>query len=173
MSATVGAALKKIAVALLTDKKVLKVVRGIVLGILIIIAMPIAAVLGIFSGSIHVDTDALRQQVVEQLTAEEQAKLKRVEDTMNTVEMQMKKKGFNNRVKEAQVLYTMVLSDYAADKGFAEKLVGCFEKKQTDVQLVEKINAAFGTSLTAEDFGKAMSGIRAKTQTTLKQTGGK
>ena len=34
MSATVGASLKKIAVSLLTDKNVLKVVGGIVLGIL-------------------------------------------------------------------------------------------------------------------------------------------
>ena len=37
MSAAVGAALKKIAVALLTDKRVLKTLGGIILGILIII----------------------------------------------------------------------------------------------------------------------------------------
>ena len=35
MSATVAAALKKIAVALLTDKKALKTIGGIVLGVLI------------------------------------------------------------------------------------------------------------------------------------------
>ena len=35
MSATVAAALKKIAVAILTDKKALKTVGGIILGILI------------------------------------------------------------------------------------------------------------------------------------------
>ena len=44
MSATVAAALKKIAVALLTDKKALKTIGGIVLGVLIIIIMPIVAV---------------------------------------------------------------------------------------------------------------------------------
>ena len=37
MSATVAAALKKIAVYILTDKKALKVVGGIILGIIIII----------------------------------------------------------------------------------------------------------------------------------------
>ena len=52
MSATVGAALKKIAVSLLTDKKVLKVVGGIVLGIIIIIVMPIVAIVSIFNGTI-------------------------------------------------------------------------------------------------------------------------
>lgn len=41
MSATMGAALKKIAVALLTDKKVIKTIGGIVLGIIIIVVMPI------------------------------------------------------------------------------------------------------------------------------------
>ena len=41
MSATIGAALKKIAVALLTDKKVIKTIGGIVLGIIIIVVMPI------------------------------------------------------------------------------------------------------------------------------------
>ena len=45
MSATVAAALKKIAVYILTDKKALKVVGGIILGIIIIIIMPIVALL--------------------------------------------------------------------------------------------------------------------------------
>ena len=36
MSATIGAALKKIAVALLTDKKVIKTIGGIIIGIIII-----------------------------------------------------------------------------------------------------------------------------------------
>ena len=57
MSATVAAALKKIAVYILTDKKALKVVGGIILGIIIIIIMPIVALLGIFTGSVDIDTD--------------------------------------------------------------------------------------------------------------------
>ena len=56
MSATVAAALKKIAVYILTDKKALKVVGGIILGIIIIIIMPIVALLGIFTGSVDIDT---------------------------------------------------------------------------------------------------------------------
>ena len=59
MSATVAAALKKIAVYILTDKKALKVVGGIILGIIIIIIMPIVALLGIFTGSVDIDTDRL------------------------------------------------------------------------------------------------------------------
>ena len=41
MSATIGAALKKIAVALLTNPKVIKTIFGIVIGIIIIVVMPI------------------------------------------------------------------------------------------------------------------------------------
>ena len=59
MSATVAAALKKIAIYVLTDKKALKVIGGIVLGIIIIIIMPIVAVVSIFNGNIEIDTDRL------------------------------------------------------------------------------------------------------------------
>ena len=57
MSATIGAALKKIAVSLLTDKKVIKIIGGIIIGIIIIVVMPIVAVVSIFNGSMDIDTD--------------------------------------------------------------------------------------------------------------------
>lgn len=163
MSATVAAALKKIAVALLTDPKILKTVIGIVLGIIVIIIMPIVAVVSIFNGSIEIDTDRLQTMVVENLSDEEQAKLQVVEDTMYAIEDGMKAAGFGGRVKEAQVLYVLALSDYAGQEGFADKLVGCFAEAQTDEQLIAAVNAAFGTQLTAEDFGKVMGNIRAVT----------
>ena len=71
MSATVAAALKKIAVALLTDKKALKTIGGIVLGVLIIIIMPIVAVVSLFNGGIEIDTDRLQTMVVENLSADD------------------------------------------------------------------------------------------------------
>lgn len=49
MSATVAAALKKIAVAILTDKKLRKAVLGIVLGIIIIVIMPVVAVIALLT----------------------------------------------------------------------------------------------------------------------------
>lgn len=162
MSATVAAALKKIAVYLLTDKKALKVVGGIVLGIIIIIIMPIVAVVSIFNGDINIDTDRLQTMVVENLSAEEQVKLQFVEDTMYAIEDEMTAAGFDDqRVKEAQVLYVLALSDYAAEDGFVSKLVGCFAQGQSDAQLISAVNAAFGTDLSAEDFSKVMNSIRA------------
>lgn len=161
MSATVGAALKKIAVALLTDKRVLKTLGGIVLGILIIIIMPIVAVISVFNGTIELDTDALQQQIVVQMTAEQKEELQFIEDTMNAIETEMTKAGFPERVKEAQVLFVLALSDYASEPDFVTKLVGCFVKDQTDEQLIAKVNEIFETELKPEDFSHVMSGIRA------------
>lgn len=163
MSATVAAALKKAAVYILTDKKALKTVLGIVLGVIIIIIMPILAVLGVFNGNIEIDTDRLQQMVVENLSAEEQAKLQFVEDTMYGIETAMKDAGMNGKTKEAQVIYILALSDKAHESDFISKLVGCFSADQTDEQLISSINSAFGTQLTVDDFSNVMKNIRAVT----------
>ena len=162
MSATVAAALKKIVVAILTDKKARKVVLGIILGILIILVMPLAANIAIFNGDINIDTNRLQTLVVQNLSAEEQAKLQRVEDLMYEIEDRMTEAGFDNqRVKEAQVLYVLALSDYSEADGFVDKLVGCFADGQTDAQLISAVNSAFGTNLSVDEFTKVMSAIRA------------
>lgn len=75
MSATIAAALKKLAVYILTDKKTLKIAIGIILGVIIIIIMPIVAVVSIFNGDINIDTDRLQTMVVQNLSAEDKVKL--------------------------------------------------------------------------------------------------
>ena len=163
MSATVAAALKKIAVAVLTNKKLRRVVLGIILGIIIIVMMPMVAILSIFSGDIDIDTDRLQDIVIEEMSDEEKAKLQTVEDMMNAIESAMTEKGFTaERTKEAQVLYTLALYDYAKADDFVDKLVGCFDEGQSDEQLIAAVNAAFGTELKTEDYSKIMNSIRAK-----------
>ena len=128
--------------------------------IIIIVVMPIVAVVSIFNGNIEIDTDRLQTMLVQNLSAEEKAKLQFVEDTMNSIDEKMKAAGFDGRVKEAQVLYVLALSDSSHDPDFADKLVSCFQENQTDEQLIAAVNSAFGTQLTAEDFGKVMGNIR-------------
>ena len=161
MSATVAAALKKIAVALLGNPKTLKTIGGIVLGIIIIIIMPIVAVVSIFNGSIEIDTGRLQTMVVENLSAEEQAKLQFVEDTMYAIEDEMTAAGFGDlRITEAQVLFTFCLYDHAQAEDFALRLAGCFAEGQTDAQLIAAVNSVFGTEISAEEFSQIMDGIR-------------
>ena len=162
MSATVAAALKKLSAVVLSDKNNLKTVVGIIIGIIVIIVMPIAAVLSIFSGDMNIDTDRLQQMITESLTSEEEDNLKFIEDTMLTLDEKMTVAGFPNRVKEAQVLDVLALSDYSREDGFTDKLVDCFADNQTDEQLILAVNEAFGTDINSEDFTKVMNDIRAK-----------
>ena len=162
MSATVAAALKKLSAVVLSDKNNLKTAVGIIIGIIVIIVMPIAAVLSIFSGDMNIDTDRLQQMITESLTSEEEDNLKFIEDTMLTLDEKMTAAGFPDRVKEAQVLYVLALSDYSREDGFTDKLVDCFAADQTDEQLILAVNETFGTDIKSEDFTKIMNDIRAK-----------
>ena len=160
MSATVAAALKKLAVAVLTDKKPRKAVFGIALGILIIILMPIAAVLALFNGALEFDTGQLQEMIVQNLTAEQEAQMQAVEDTMYAIQDAMTAAGFSGRTVDAQVLFVLALQDYAHQQDFVSKLVGCFSENQSDEQLIAAVNATFGTALSGEDFRKVMASVR-------------
>lgn len=121
----------------------------------------VVAIVSIFNGDIEIDTNELQRMVVENLSAEEQAKLQFVEDTMYAIEREMKASGFSDpRVTEAQVLFTLSLYDYAQEADFVSKLVGCFASEQTDEQLIAAVNAAFGTAISAEEFSQVMGAIR-------------
>ena len=162
MSATVAAALKKLSAVVLSDKNNLKTVVGIIIGIIVIIVMPIAAVLSIFIVDMNIDTYRLQQMITESLTSEEEDNLKFIEDTMLTLDEKMTVAGFPNRVKEAQVLYVLALSDYSKEDGFTDKLVDCFAADQTNEQLISAVNETFGTDINSEDFTNVMNDIRAK-----------
>ena len=109
MSATIGAALKKIAVALLTDKKVIKTIGGIVIGIIIIVVMPIVAVVSVFNGSMDIDADKLNQSIKENISAEQMENLQLINDTMTEVENQLKNKKLSNYNTQAEVIYLSIL----------------------------------------------------------------
>ena len=161
MSATVAAALKRIAVAVFTDKKSRKTVIGLILGIIIIIAMPIAVFISALNMSADMDSEDLKRFACEELTDEEKAELQTVGDTMKAIETVMTEKGFTaEKTKEAQALYMFFLYERSADESFAEKLSDCFAEDQTDEQLIAAVNSAFGTELKAEDYGKILTLIK-------------
>lgn len=164
MSATVAAALKKIAVALLTDRKVLKIIGGIVLGIIIIIIMPIVAVVSVFNGDVDIDMDRLHELVIENLDEEERNQLGQMDDLLLNIESAMADAGFESRSKEAQTLYLLGLVSHASEEDFVDTLVGCFEEEQTDEQLVDAVNEAFGTDISVESFVMAMEKYRGEEQ---------
>ena len=162
MSASVAAFLKQIAASLLTNRKVLKFIGGVILGVIIIVCIPIYTVVGIFSGDITIDIDRFQELLEQNMSAEDEAMLRQVEQTMLAIDDTMTAAGYPaQRVTEAQVLYVLALSDYASQPGFVDKLTGCFTPEQTDANLISSINEAFGTNLLTLDFTTIMESIRA------------
>ena len=153
MAAPIIPILKKIAVALVSDKKGRKWLLGIILGVLFLILMPIIAVLGIFSGGIDINTDGLFDKIYEQ-----QAKM---EVVAQEIEDEMLNAGYTEvQVEEAQTLYLFALHDEGEKDGFVLRLVGCFETDQTDEELVQKVNTEFGKDIITEDFQNAVQEFR-------------
>ena len=163
MSATVAAALKKIAVAILTDKKLRKTFLGIVLGVIIIIVMPFAAIIALFNGDINIDTDRLQTLVVQKMSAEEQARLQRTETLIYEIDRKMEESGYDTRqILAARVLVTLVLQKHIEDEDFAGRLIRCFDHEQTDNRFIEKINDEFDTDIDAGEFTRMIESVHNK-----------
>ena len=143
MSITAASVLKKVAAAVVPDKKAWKTVGGIVLGAFIIIFMPIAAVIGLFQGTLEIDTERLQEMVLENLSAEAQEELLAAEETLLEIESAMTAAGFPARTDEAHALYLFALSDYADEPDFAARLAACFSEDQSDAELLDAVDAEF------------------------------
>lgn len=155
MTGAIAAALKKLAVYIGTDKKALKTVAGIVLGVVLLLVMPIAAVLGVFSGDVKIDTDRLQELIAEQQATGE-AEMAQLEEWMIAA-------GYDEpRIRQAQALYAYALFPYGQEEGFTEKLVGCFTAEQTDEELISAVNAEFATNILSEEFKALMEELHEK-----------
>ena len=162
MSAAVGAALKKVLVAILSDPKVLKRVLFAILVLFVALIAPMIFVASVFSGDFQIDTGSLQQYVEDNLSASDIVLLTKVENTMNDIEEAMTAKEMGSQTRADQVLYIMALSDYADQPDFVSRLVSCFQPEQTDSQLIAAVNAEYGTNIQPQDFTNVMKNIRAK-----------
>ena len=159
VSATIGAALKKIAVALLTNPKVLKTVGGVVIGIVLILALPIIAVVSFFNGDIEFDTASLNQSIQTQLMAEHKEELENINKTVEKIEEKLKDKELSKYNKQAEVTYIFYFFD-RHDKDFIDKFVKCFKKDISNQELIEKINSEFGIQINPNEFSKITTSIK-------------
>ena len=158
MSFSVGAALKKVAVSVLTDKKVLKWAGGIVLGALIIIMIPFAVIISLGTGQIKIDTEGLIAVVKAELSADDMAKSEQIDKILSQITEKMKAKKFTDeQIQKAHMLFMGALYEKADDPKFVDNLVSCFKAKQTDEELIKAVNKKFGTNLTKDAFNYALS----------------
>ena len=143
--------LKKIGTAVLSNKKGRKVVGGIILGSLVLLMTPAAVVLGIFSGSMDINTDGV-QTIVKDRQETEEKRYAEIEQTMTEA-------GYGEiKIREAQAIYSFALFDIAVDD-LAQKLSDCCSA-ETDEELVEKINTAFGTNFAYEEIVAVLESVR-------------
>lgn len=160
-SPAVAVIVKKAVVVVATDKKLRKIVLGIILGALIIIMLPIAVVMGLANQEIEIDVDRAQELIVENMSYEDREMLLSIENTMNAIDDAMTDAGHSpSRVTEAQVLYILALSEQSTTDDFVERLVNCFSLDQSDDNLISRVNSTFGTNIVAQDFSNVMLGIR-------------
>ena len=161
MGASIGAALKKIAAALLSNKKVLKKVLVVVLTLVLVLFMPLAALIAVLTGNIKFDVNELQAILEGNMSTEEQERLQGAEDAQKEIESQMTAAGYDaQRTKEAQVLYTLAIDELEDDGTLISRLVTCFADGQTDDQLIAAVNAEFGITIEFSEFSNVMAPIR-------------
>lgn len=158
-----AATVAKITSAVASDKnarKFIGVIIGSVIGLLLI---PLIAYMGIIGNmdSIEIDTNQVQQSIVQNMSAEEKAKLQHIEDVMTGISKECSKRKLKSIVgKKAQAVYACAFYDVEkSDNDFISKLVDCFEQAKDDNELLNMLNSAFGTNISAEDFSHLMSVI--------------
>lgn len=156
-----AATVAKITSAVASDKntrKVIGVIIGSVIGLLLIPLITYMSIIGNMD-SIEIDTNQVQQSIVQNMSAEEKAKLQHIEDVMTGISKECSKRKLKNIVsKKAQAVYACAFYDVEkSDNDFISKLVDCFEQAKDDNELLNMLNSAFDTNISAEDFSHLMS----------------
>lgn len=157
MSATIGAALKKIAVALATDRRNWEKIGIVLLAVLLLFLLPVLSVEAVFQGDFDWDSPELVSAVMEDLDIGSLGFLETSDSLLTQLQDALKEAGFGfDEFRKAQALYWLALSPYGEEPDFVEKLVGCFAPDQTNEELIANVNAAFGTDIDPEEFEKIL-----------------
>lgn len=141
-------------------KKVIGIIIGSVIGLLLIPLIAYMSIIGNMD-SFEIDTNQVQQSIVQNMSAEEKAKLQHIEDVMTGISKECSKRKLKSIVgKKAQAVYACAFYDVEkSDNDFISKLVDCFEQAKDDNELLNMLNSAFGTNISAEDFNHLMSVI--------------
>lgn len=147
--------------ALASDKNARKVIGTIIGSVIGLLLIPLIAYMGIIGNmdSIEIDTNQVQQSIVQNMSAEEKAKLQHIEDVMTGISKECSKRKLKSIVgKKAQAVYACAFYDVEkSDNDFISKLVDCFEQAKDDNELLNMLNSAFDTNISAEDFSHLMS----------------
>lgn len=162
MSAEV-AAVKAVA-AVASDKRGRIAIATILCSIVMLFFLPLIVYMGVMSnlGEMEIDTVQAQQMIVQNMSAEEKAKLEHLESVMTNISKEFQKRKLDNlTVKKAQALYACALYNAEkSDSDFISKYADCFEQSETDDDLRNAVFSAFGVQIDAYEFNNLMSVIK-------------
>lgn len=153
MAIPLSVILKKIGLTAATNKKGRKIIVGIIFGTLFMLSTPAMVLLGLFSGSMNIQTGDI-QDVVSERKANAEVITAQIAEEMLESGYELK------TIKEAQTVYAYILFEYGEEDGVIQRLVACFGAEYTDEILSERINAEFNTRISAEELSAVLSDIR-------------
>ncbi len=152
MAAPILPIIKKVAVAVLTDKRFWQIIGAIIVAVLLLAVMPVLVLGGMLAGLEGVDDDQI-QGIVKEYEQQH-------EEVLHDIDEAMASAGFEDRTEEAKAVYLLVLYDYGEEEDFVVRLIGCFADGQTDEQLIAAVNAEFGTAMSDAEFTVMMQDVR-------------
>lgn len=162
MSAEVAAA--KAAVAVASDKRGRVAIATILCSIIMLFFLPLIVYMGVMSnlGEVEIDTAQAQQMIVQNMSAEEKARLQHLENVMVGISKEFQERELNNyTIKKAQALYVCALYDVEkTDSNFISKYADCFENAENYDDLRDAIFSDFGVQINADEFNNLMSVIK-------------
>jgi len=142
LSAVAAAALKKIALSAVTDKRVAKIIGGIIGVIIFVLVTPILAIIAIFQSGTELDFSALAAQA-------QSEQLAYFEQVMFAIEDEITAQGLREDPLRAQIIYLCALQGRESEDDFYTNYIACFAEGQ-DVFL--GVSETFGVSFTEEEI---------------------
>jgi hypothetical protein len=158
MAAPAVVAAAKAAVAVVTDPKLRKIVGGIILGIIIVIIAPIAILLGVMDTGSSIDWQSpeMQQQIYDNMTDEEKARMQHFADAMQFIEDEITAQGLDIEPIKAQVIFLSTLIDREETDTLYSDFVSCFAGDADDETIFNNLADKFGVNLTAEEKEKIL-----------------
>ena len=146
----------KVATTIVSDKNLRKIAIGILIGGIIILIAPIAIMLGVTESAQSADWNSpgFQQRIYDNMTPEQQEKLKKLEQYCTAIESEIIAQGIDIDPIKAEVIFLCLydlLEDY---DGIITDFIGCLHG--TDDEIFNNISAKFGIEISAEERARIL-----------------
>ena len=158
MSATVAAALKKIAIYILGDEKkrgkLFVLIGSIAAGFLGLMCLPVAVLSSM--GSMEIEQPEINAEMFsdsslfESLDSEQQAEIPNIQNQGQAIEYAMTNAGVRDQTIKAQLIYMSYFDE--VQNFYAESYADLFANASNDSDLIAAINSTYGLEIDYDEF---------------------